>query len=116
MKAFSFTLTASVLFAVIRIFLKRIVCERPNNFPINSDFFGYTTIHDHLLDGLAEIQTETNTNLTACAEEWSCAVRVATNASGIYNFTQLWTVPRAKIENHVRIILFVCPNAENITK
>lgn len=67
-----------------------------------------------MFDRLVEIKSATN--LTECAEEWLCAIRVTTNVSEVYNFTELWTDPKAKIEQHVQNIQTVCPTAANATQ
>lgn len=63
-----------------------------------------------------EPELEPGNDLEECAEEWICAVRVATNVSEVYNFTELWTPSKLSIENHVQNILNLCPTAENVTR
>lgn len=53
--------------------------------------------------------------MTECAEEWQCGISVTNNVTEVYNFTELWAGPKAKIEQHVQNILNVCPTAENAT-
>lgn len=62
------------------------------------------------------IEIKSTTNLTECAEEWQCGISVTNNVTEVYNFTELWTGPKAKIEQHVQNILNVCPTAENATQ
>lgn len=63
-----------------------------------------------------EPEVESDSDLEECAEEWICAVRIATNVSETYNFTELWTSAKITIENHVQNILNQCPTAENATR
>lgn len=70
------------------------------------------TNHESALDRLNDIHSEITP--TECAAKWQCAIRVATNGTEVFNFTELWTVPKSEIEHHVLNILNFCPIAASI--
>lgn len=97
----------------IRYYLRQVSLAAPK-FPFEDDSKDVATALARISDRLTEIKSETN--LTECAEEWLCAVRVATNVSEVYNLTEQWEVPKMLVESHIENILNLCPTAENVTK